>query len=712
MSSRRDLLSPRDYDDDAESLRSPLSEQESDSEDDKFLARSRTTLELAEHDRTVLDDEEETEKLLTRTGPTHGLRRLFSPNRTNVKIGKKEEARRQRRKERREARKARREKRHGDGEEMYEMEEGHRDDESSLLSASSSDLDERLKEQYAVVQDRQKVSWRKLTLVFSAIFVLFLILLLGAYKASAGFRASHSRTLLSNGTALFAPTTILISLDGFRADFLNRGLTPTLNAFIADGVSPRYMLPSFPSVTFPNHFTLVTGLYPESHGIVGNTFWDPELQEQFYYTHPAVSMQPKWWNAEPLWMTAENQGVRTAIHMWPGSEAHIGGVEPAYLDTYNGTEALPQKTQRILELLDLPGLEADSPQRPQFIAAYVPNVDADGHKYGPNSTEIRSTISQADDMLADLFSGIQQRNLTDVVNIVIVSDHGMATTSTERLVQLDDLIDLDLTSHIDGWPLRGIRPKRPEDLKTLEDQLALVANKYSDAIEIYTRENMPDRYHFKNNDRIAPLWVIPKTGWAIVERPGFDVKTALHNGDIYRPRGIHGYDHEHPLMRAIFIARGPAFPHAPNSRVDVFQNINVYNILCDSLGITPHPNNGTLRLPLKPSGLHSDEEAPAIDNPSDPPATQAQSQSETPAQSQNVASTTAPVASETQSDPGSDPAPPAASPSDSAKPDSEAEGNSAEDVVDSWWESIWGKVEDVEDWVSNLFESVKDGVSS
>ncbi|KAL4806346.1 alkaline-phosphatase-like protein [Aspergillus unguis] len=695
MSARRDLLSPRVYDDDAESLRSPLSEQDSDSEDDEFLSRSRTTLELAEHDRTVLDDEEELEKLLTRSGPTHDIRRLFSPNRSNVRIGKKEEARRQRRKEERDARRARREKRQAhDDEEMYEMEEGHPEDESSLLSATSSDLDEQIRDQYANIQDRQKVSWRKLTLVFSAIFILFLILLLGVYKASAGFRASHTpKTMLSNGTALFAATTILISLDGFRADFLNRGLTPTLNAFIGEGVSPRYMLPSFPSVTFPNHFTLVTGLYPESHGVVGNTFWDPELQEQFYYTKPTISMQPKWWNAEPLWMTAENQNVKSAIHMWPGSEAHIGGVEPTYLDTYNGSEALSRKTQRILDLLDLPGLEQSisEPQRPQFIAAYVPNVDADGHKYGPNSTEIRSTISQVDGMLAGLFSGLEKRNLTDIVNIVVVSDHGMATTSTERLVQLEDLIDLNLTSHIDGWPLRGIRPKRPEDLKTLQDQLELAAPKYKHAVEIYTRENMPERYHFKDNDRIAPLWLIPKTGWAIVERPEFDAQQALQDGTVYHPKGIHGYDHEHPLMRAIFVARGPAFPHAPNSRVDVFQNINVYNIICDSLGIKAHPNNGTLRLPLKPNGLHSDEDAPALDNPSDPPATQ------------TAADTSpSPTVAVTQSA--------SSSPSADTKPEGDSEED-PEEEADNWWDSIWDKVEDVKDWAGDLIDDVKDGFS-
>lgn len=152
MAPRRDLLSPRDYDDDAESLRSPLSEQDSDSEDDEFLAQSRTTLELSQHDRAVLEDEEETEKLLTRSGPTHDIRRIFSPNRSNIRIGKKEEARRQRRKEKRDARKALREKRHGYGdEEMYEMEEGHPGDDSSLLG-SSSELDERIQERYADAQ--------------------------------------------------------------------------------------------------------------------------------------------------------------------------------------------------------------------------------------------------------------------------------------------------------------------------------------------------------------------------------------------------------------------------------------------------------------------------------------------------------------------------------------------------------------------------------
>lgn len=411
-------------------------------------------------------------------------------------------------------------------------------------------------------------------LALAAVLVLFFIILLGAYKASSESRASRHRPFLSNGTALFAPTTIMISLDGFRADFLNRGLTPTLNGFIADGVSPRYMLPSFPSVTFPNHFTMVTGLYPESHGIVGNTFWDPELEEEFYYTHQNVSMQAKWWNAEPLWNTAEKQDVRTGVHMWPGSEAHIGGMDPTFVDNYNGSEVLPRKVERILELLDLPGKEHDQldvPGRPQFIGAYVPNVDADGHKYGPNSTEIRSTISEVDGMLESLFTGIHERNLTDIVNIVVVSDHGMATTDAKRLIQLDDFVDLDLVAHLDGWPLRGLRPKKAEHLRVLEEQVERLKANYSDVVEVYRKKAMPERYHFSDNDRIAPLWVMPKAGWAVVERPEFDAQDAIKKGDIYHPRGVHGYDHEHPLMRAIFVARGPAFPHPPNSRVEPFR---------------------------------------------------------------------------------------------------------------------------------------------
>lgn len=466
------------------------------------------------------------------------------------------------------------------------------------------------------MQSRAK-RWTKYASIYTAIALSLTVLVYFARKASGPSSrpatTSYTPQSLSNGTSVFAPTTVLISLDGFRADFLHRDLTPTLNGFIRSGVSPKYMTPSFPSVTFPNHFTLVTGLYPESHGLVGNTFWDPHTQKEFYYTDPERSMKPEWWNAEPLWETAGLAGLPTAIHMWPGSEAHIGTIEPQYVDHYSSSEILESKVDRILGWLDQPGPQDygfdEKTPRPQLIAAYVPNVDADGHKYGPNSTEIRGTIAMVDTMLAQLFDGIEARNLTDIVNIVVVSDHGMATTDTSRLIQLEELIDTSLIEHTDGWPLYGLRPYDTSEAHLMELYNQLWAKsqtpEHKGSFEVYLRDkNMPERYHFSKNPRIAPLWIVPTTGWAIVTKSEFNVQIASQENQVYHPRGIHGYDHENPLMRAIFVARGPAFPHPPGSQVSVFQNIEVYNIVCDSLGINPVQNNGTLRLPLTTLGVH------------------------------------------------------------------------------------------------------------
>ena len=564
------------------------SDDESDFSDASTLPK--TSAEIAQFDRDTLERENEQERLLIRAAGTQSQRYTDKP-----------EPRKQRR------------KKHAtnDNEKhlMYEakMEEGGSADSVSDISEDSSERD---REKIGAVQTRKKRTWRR-TCIYVLVWVLIGILFIGI--AFGALRASHSTapfspaaSLLSNGTAVFAPTTILISLDGFRADYLNRGLTPTLNDFIKDGVSPRYMVPSFPSVTFPNHFTLVTGLYPESHGVVGNTFWDPNLGEEFFYTHPESSMQAKWWTAEPIWVTAEHQGVRTAIHMWPGSEAHLGDVEPTFLDKYNGSEVLSAKVARVLGLLDLPGLESETPQRPQLIAAYVPNVDAAGHRYGPNSTEINDSIKAEDDMLAQLFDGLRKRNLTEVVNVVVVSDHGMATTSAHRVIQLDDMMNVDDIEHMEGWPHYGIRVKDGVDLEATYDGLAEHAS-HHDGFDVYLRDrNMPEEFHFTNNERIAPLWLIAKTSWVIATKEEFNVEAALESGEEYQPKGVHGYDHQHPLMRAMFVAHGPAFPHPSGSRLEEFQNTNVYNIICDSVGVHPLSNNGSIRLPFKPVGLHSD----------------------------------------------------------------------------------------------------------
>lgn len=408
---------------------------------------------------------------------------------------------------------------------------------------------------------------------------------------------------LSNGTHAYRPTTLLISLDGFRADFLSRHLSPTLSAFVASGLSPRFLTPSFPSVTFPNHWTLVTGLYPESHGIVGNTFWDPNMKKEFYYTDPARSLGKVWWGGEPVWATAERQGLKSAVHMWPGSEA-TNGWGASYVDHFNGTEALDRKAARILEWLDMPLSE-----RPQFIAAYVPNIDVVGHKFGPNTTETDNVIKAVDGMIGNLLAGLEQRNITDLINIIIVSDHGMASTSNDRLIYLDDIIDMSLIEHTDGWPLYGLRPRPQVNITelhaTLKAEVVANVDKGKSHWNVYLRdEDMPERWHFSNNERIAPLWIIPDTGYAIVTHKEFDLKT-IKPGEKYHPAGLHGYDNADPLMRAIFVARGPAFSHlhgkgrawlsmddhdvqeseVRSGLVEEFANTEVYRLLCETLGI-------------------------------------------------------------------------------------------------------------------------------
>ncbi|KAI5857821.1 alkaline-phosphatase-like protein [Tricharina praecox] len=456
----------------------------------------------------------------------------------------------------------------------------------------------------------RKPTFRKIIL-FTSLLLSFLVVMIFASLALSQERGAGPAMVFHNGTHAFAKTTLLISLDGLRADFLNRHLTPTLTSFINSGVSPPYMVPSFPSVTFPNHWTIVTGLYPENHGIVSNSFYDPKLKAEFYYTDPARSLQRQWWGGEPIWQTLEKQGGRAAVHMWPGSEADGHGA--AVVDRFNSTERLDIKVDRILGLLDLP-----VQKRPQLVAAYVPDVDVSGHKFGPNTTETDNTIRDVDGMLHSLFLGLEARNLSEIVNVVVVSDHGMASTDRSRLFYFEDLMDTSLIEHVDGWPLYGLRPYPQHNLT--EIYVGLKAQETPDGHwSVYLRDvDMPARYHFSRNPRIAPLWIVPETGYVIVTKKEYPPDST----EPYHPRGLHGYDNLHPLMRAMFVARGPAFQHLHGEgkewlgldrhsgavtvnetltkgavragRVQPFTNVEVYRLLCQSLGIKEAASDATL----------------------------------------------------------------------------------------------------------------------
>jgi predicted AlkP superfamily pyrophosphatase or phosphodiesterase len=250
------------------------------------------------------------------------------------------------------------------------------------------------------------------------------------------------------------PTIILISFDGWRWDYHTRIPVPNLRRLMARGVRAEGLIPSFPSKTFPNHYTIVTGLYPGHHGIVANSIWDDATQRMFTLGSRKEVQDPMWWGGEPIWVTAERAGLATATLFWPGSEAPVQGARPRYWEPYN--ESLPgaARVERVLRWLDLPAAE-----RPRFITLYFEDTDTAGHADGPDSEAVREAAIRSDGYLGQLTEGLQRRGLLNRVNIVVVSDHGMSATSPRRVVVLDDYISLNDVTVADINPTLGLFPK-------------------------------------------------------------------------------------------------------------------------------------------------------------------------------------------------------------------------------------------------------------
>lgn len=438
-------------------------------------------------------------------------------------------------------------------------------------------------------------------------FAALLVFLVGGFFLSrhTDTRAAPlGKRVLSNSTHDFYPSTILVSLDGFHPHYINAHNTPALHKMMVQDYGAPYMTPSFPSSTFPNHWTLVTGLFPSEHGIVGNTFFDPKLGRQFINTNPEFGLDPEFWRGgEPIWTTAHRQGVKSAVHMWPGSEVPtVGDNGPMFVDRYNGSELLSAKVDRVMGWLDAPKLE----DRPELMLTYVPTIDQFGHKFGISGQNLTDALSYVDDFIALMQEQLEARNLTDIVNLVVVSDHGMAPTSNDRLLFLDDVVNITKIEHVDGWPLFGLRPyadHSPEDIMAeIQHNLAAMDKETQENFAVYRVEDIPKEWNFggltddhRFNYRLAPIWIVPNVGYSITTHKKFEES----NNDYY-PKGVHGYNNTHLLMRAIFLAQGPYFSLrlAEGHKVLPFANTEVYGIICDSLDIQAGPNNGSSPLTL------------------------------------------------------------------------------------------------------------------
>ena len=367
---------------------------------------------------------------------------------------------------------------------------------------------------------------------------------------------------------------VLISLDGFRWDYLQRRAARHLRELAVRGVRAERLVPSFPSKTFPNHYTLVTGLYPENHGIAANVMRDSVLGRFATGNDPAVR-DARWFRGEPIWVTAETQGVRTAAYFWPGSEAPVRGTYPHWYFPFNATTSRADRVEQVLGWLSMPDSTA-----PRLIAAYFADVDTDGHEYGPDSPQADSAIARVDSVVGAIMDGIALLGDTDRVDILVVSDHGMAGTSSERTIALDDYVDLDSLDVGDWNPVATIIPK-PGRADYVFRALA-GANPH---LQVYRKGELPERLHYNTGEHVTPIVAIADEGWSV----GTRAKLAeMKPGRSY---GAHGYDNTAESMGALFVAAGPDFRRGVT--VPAFANVHVYALLAHLLQLRPAPTDGT-----------------------------------------------------------------------------------------------------------------------
>ncbi len=384
-----------------------------------------------------------------------------------------------------------------------------------------------------------------------------------------------SASNIANASAPVAdarPTLLLVSLDGLRPDYLGRGETPHLDAMAREGVQ-AWMRPSYPSLTFPNHYTLVTGLRPDHHGLIHNAMVDSTLGEFRLSDREAVGNGDWYDDGEPLWVTAENAGLRTATLAWPGSEAAVRGVRPTRWYPFDDTRPLDTRVDMVLGWLSEPDAT-----RPAFATLYFEHTDSAGHGYGPDSPELHAALQAVDAALGQLLDGLRTRGLQDRVNLVVVSDHGMAEVLPGQAIAIEDMVSVEEARVTSTGQVIGVVPNVGFE--------AQVAHKLLGAhpqYDCWRKGEMPTRWKFGTHPRVPPIVCQMHTGWDAVPRDAL-ARRPTH------ARGSHGFDPDLPDMRAVFIAQGPAF----RSGVTLagFDNVDLYPMLARLIGVTPAENDG------------------------------------------------------------------------------------------------------------------------
>lgn len=368
--------------------------------------------------------------------------------------------------------------------------------------------------------------------------------------------------------------TVVVSLDGFRWDYCEAFDTPFLNSMARRGVK-AVMSPSFPSKTFPNHYTLATGLYPDHHGIVANSFLSPVTGRRYALTDSVERTNPRYYGGDPIWLTAKRQGLVTATVYWVGSDVAIKGEHATYWHDYMSKSLLTpaQRVDEVVRLLSLPAGE-----RPRLVMCYFEEPDHSGHRYGPMSRPTRLAVQQLDTLLSRLWARIQASPCAGQVNLIVTGDHGMTWIDSDRLVPVKQHLKPAWVKAVEGDLPGFIYVNRPDYADSV-----LLALGHVDHIRAFKRSDLPAYLHFGTNPAIGDVVVIPDVGWLYTDK----------HYPAHVQGGSHGYDNTASDMQVGFRAMGPDFK-VGYTKPSRFPNVDVYPLLCRLLGITPSPNDGNL----------------------------------------------------------------------------------------------------------------------
>ena len=370
------------------------------------------------------------------------------------------------------------------------------------------------------------------------------------------------------------PIVILVSIDGWRWDYTGRFKPPTITSLANAGVEAQGLIPVFPSKTFPNHYTMVTGLHAARHGITSNNMIDPRLPGRFSLSNRDVQQDTRWWGGEPLWVTVERQGLVAGTMFWPGSDVEIAGDRPTYWKPYDGDFPNQARVDAIVSWLKQP-----EPKRPTFVTLYFSDVDTAGHDYGPDGEQTRKAALHIDAMMARLVAGVDSAGLSSRVNYVLVSDHGMSQLSPDRVIVLDEYISVSDVDLIDTAPIVGINPRPGISTEAIYSALA----GRHPSLAVYLKSNLPEKYQLRNHPRMPEIIGIADEGW----HPTTQARQL--EGEEFS-LGNHGYDPVHRSMHGLFIASGPHFKRG--MVVPPLDNMHVYEMVCRVLGIRPAANEG------------------------------------------------------------------------------------------------------------------------